>query len=416
MTADSGWRINSPLASATLPWSNVNTTRKKAGLHSSLGEVKTRFFTFGSRRDPFVFRTGEKLDSVTLAYETYGELSGNADNAILVFHALSGSQHAAGINRSVPAAGKLWTDELYLGWWDDFIGPGKAIDTRKFFVVCANYVGGCYGSSGPISNHPRTGKPYGRSFPTVMIGDIVDSQVRLLDHFGIKKLHAVIGGSLGGMAAINFAVRYPDRVDRVIPVASGMSTSILQRIYNYEQICAIEEDKFFSGGNYYGGKHPDRGLALARMISHKTFVSLDMMERRARKEVVRPEEDKDKWYWLSHPVESYLRKQGLKFVKRFDANTYLRIIDAWQRYDLLKDTGRKSIQAVFRRCRDQNYLVFSIESDACFEPRLQDELCDALRSADVAFQHLTVHSEKGHDSFLLEPELYAPHIAYVLNK
>lgn len=391
-------------------------TKKTKSLHSSLGEVKTKFFTFGSRKEPFEFRTGEKLSSVTLAYETYGELSPNADNAILVFHALSGSQHAAGINRSVPGTRRLWTEELHMGWWDDFIGPGKAIDTRKYFVVCANYLGGCYGSSGPISKNPRSGKPYGRSFPTVMLGDVVDSQIRLLDHLGIGKLHAAIGGSLGGMCAINLAVRYPERVKLVMPIASGINVSILQRIYNYEQICAIEEDKFFNGGHYYSGRKPDRGLALARMISHKTFVSLEMMERRARKEVVRPEEDKDKWYWLSHPVESYLRGQGLKFVKRFDANTYLRIIDAWQRYNLLQDTGKKNMKAVFKPCRKQKYLVFSIEGDACFEQQQQDELCDALRSADVPFQHHTVHSEKGHDSFLLEPELYSPHIAYVLGK
>ncbi len=388
-------------------------SRKKTRT-SALGEVKTNFFTFGDRQHPFIFQSGEKLDQVTLAYETYGNLSPEADNAVLVFHALSGSQHAAGINKSVPEAGKLWTDELVHGWWDDFIGPGKAIDTRKFFVVCANYIGGCYGSSGPVSLKSRSGKPYGRSFPTVMIGDIVDSQVRLLDHLGIRKLHAVVGGSLGGMCAINFAVRYPNRVGIVIPIASGMATSIHQRIYNYEQICAIEEDKYFNGGNYYSGPRPDRGLALARMISHKTFVSLEMMEHRARKEVIRPEEDKDKWYWLSHPVESYLRGQGFKFVSRFDANTYLRIIDAWQRYNLLKDTGKANYRAVFTSCRKQRYLVFSIESDVCFHPEQQDHLCDALKSAEVPFQHITVHSEKGHDSFLLEPELFAPQVSYML--
>ena len=391
---------------------NINTSKRHRS--GSIGEVKTKLFTFGDRRHPFVFRTGEKLDQVTLAYETYGKLSPAADNAVLVFHALSGSQHAAGINRSVPEAGKLWTEELHHGWWDALIGPGKAIDTRKYFVVCANYIGGCYGSSGPVSINPKTKKPYGRAFPTVMLGDIVDSQVKLLDHLGIAKLHAVIGGSLGGMCAVNFAVRYPERVDLVIPIASGISTAILQRIYNYEQICAIEEDKFFNGGHYYGAKHPDRGLALARMISHKTFVSLEMMENRARKEVVRPEEDKDKWYWLAHPVESYLRGQGFKFVRRFDANTYLRIIDAWQRFDLLKDTRKKNFRSVFQPCRGQRYLVFSIDSDACFYPHQQDELCRALKSAGVPYQHITVHSEKGHDSFLLEPELYTPHMVYML--
>ena len=384
---------------------------------SSLGEVKTRLFTFGDKNNPFVFQSGEKLDSVTVAYETYGELSPKKDNAILLFHALSGSQHAAGVNRSVPAAGKLWTDELYHGWWDDFIGPGKAIDTRKHYVICANYIGGCYGSSGPTSKNPRTGKPYGRSFPTVMFSDIVNSQIKLIDSLGITKLHGVIGASLGGMCAIDLSVRYPERVNLVIAVASAMSTSILQRIYNYEQICAIEEDKYFNSGHYYSTrKRPDRGLALARMISHKTFVSLEMLENRARREVVRPEEDKDKWYWLSHSVESYLRGQGLKFVKRFDANTYLRIIDAWQRFDLLKDTGKPNVRSVFLPCRQQKYLVFSIESDACFYPEQQDQLCEVLKSADVPFQHITVHSDKGHDSFLLEPELYTPHLSYMLAK
>ncbi|MCS6771421.1 MAG: homoserine O-acetyltransferase [Kiritimatiellae bacterium] len=381
---------------------------------SDLGEVNTRFFTFADRKNPFVFRTGETLAPVTLAYETYGSLNSTKSNAILLFHALSGSQHAAGINRRVKGVGRLWTDEMHVGWWDDFIGPGKALDTERYFIVCANYIGGCYGSSGPPSRNPATGKPYGRAFPTVMIGDIVDSQVRLLDHLGIAQLHAVVGASLGGLCANNFAVRYPDRVRIVITIGSGIEVSILQRIYNYEQICAIEEDKYFNGGHYYGRKRPDRGLALARMISHKTFVSLEMMADRARTEVVRPEEDRDKWYWMSHPVESYLRNQGLKFVKRFDANTYLRIIDAWQRFDLLKDTGKSSFEEVFSVCRNQRHLVFTIEGDACFEPAQQAQQCAVLRKARVPHEHITVHSDKGHDSFLLEPNLYTPHLAYFL--
>lgn len=381
---------------------------------SDLGEVKTKFFTFADRKRPFVFRTGETLAPVTLAYETYGELNEAKDNAILVFHALSGSQHAAGVNTAVPGV-RLWTDEMHLGWWDGFIGPGKALDTRKYFVVCANYIGGCYGSSGPVSRNPRTGRPYGRSFPTVMLGDIVDSQVRLLDHLGISKLHATIGGSLGGMCAINFAVRHPDRVGIVIPVASGIEVTILQRILNFEQICAIEEDKFFHAGHYYGGRRPDRGLALARMISHKTFVSLKTMEDRARDEVIRPEEDKDKWYWLSHPVESYLRGQGIRFVKRFDANTYLRIMDAWQRFDLVRDTGKASLDEVFACCTKQKYLVFSIDSDASYYPEEQAHLCKVLKKARVPHQHITVHSTKGHDAFLLEPELFTPHVSYTLS-
>lgn len=385
-------------------------------LKSDLGDVETKFFTFADRRHPFVFQSGEKLAPVTLAYETYGTLSPQKDNAILVFHALSGSQHAAGINRAVKGVGRLWTEELHLGWWDDFIGPGKAFDTNRYFVICANYVGGCYGSSGPVSRNPKTRAPFGRAFPTVMFSDIVDSQIELLNHLGIDRLHAVAGGSLGGLCATNLAVRHQDRVGVVIAIASGIEVSIQQRILNYEQICAIEEDKFFNGGHYYGRKHPERGLALARMISHKTFVSLDMMADRARTEVVRPEEDRDKWYWMSHPVESYLRNQGFKFVKRFDANTYLRIIDAWQRFNLIADTGKASHEEIFAACRKQRHLVFTIENDACFAPEQQDQQCRALRKARVPHQHITVHSDKGHDSFLLEPELYTPHIAYYLRE
>ena len=388
--------------------------KRKPRLASDLGAVETKFFTFADRRHPFVFRTGETLAPVTLAYETYGTLNADRSNAILLFHALSGSQHAAGINRAVKGVNRLWTEELHLGWWDDFVGPGKALDTDRHFVICANYIGGCYGSSGPVSRNPATGKPYGRAFPTVMFGDVVDSQVRLLDHLGIGRLHATVGASLGGLCANSLAVRYPDRVDVVITLGSAIEVSIQQRIFNYEQICAIEEDKHFNGGHYYGRHHPDRGLALARMISHKTFVSLDTMADRARTEVMRPEEDRDKWYWMSHPVESYLRNQGFKFVKRFDANTYLRIIDAWQRYNLLADTKRDSYETIFAACRRQRHLVFTIENDACFSPEQQDHQCRVLRKARVPYQHITVHSDKGHDSFLLEPELYTPHIAYFL--
>lgn len=390
---------------------------RKKQIASTLGEVKTQFFTFADRRHPFVFRTGEKLSPVQLAYETYGTLNAARDNAVLLFHALSGSQHAAGINRAVPGVDGRWTEELHLGWWDDYIGPGKALDTNRFFVVCANYVGGCYGSSGPITRNPRTKKPYGRAFPTVMIGDIVDSQIALLDHLGIQKLHATVGASLGGLCSVNLAVRHPGRVRLVIPIASGVEVSIQQRISNYEQICAIEEDRHFNGGHYYDTRHrPDRGLTLARMISHKTFISLEQMEMRARGLIVLPEVDRDKWYWMFHPVESYLRNQGLKFVKRFDANTYLRIIDAWQRFDLLKETGRKTLADVFSVCRDQRYLVFTIQDDACFAPAQQEQHCRALKQARVPFQHLTVHSDKGHDSFLIEPELFTPHLAHFLRQ
>jgi homoserine O-acetyltransferase len=379
-----------------------------------VGEVGTEFLAFGSADDPFVTADGGALPSVTLAYETYGTLDKERGNAILLFHALSGSQHAAGVNRAVEGVGSRWTDELHTGWWDSFIGPGRALDTNKYFVVCANYLGGCYGTTGPSSADPRTGRPYGGSFPRVTVHDIVRSQLPLLDKLGIGKLHAAVGASLGGMMALDFAVHYPDRVANVIPVATGLRSHGLQQMHNLEQIIAITRDPDFRGGDYYGTPGPVHGLALARMISHKTFFWADVIEERARVDVVQPEVDLP-WYRVSSVLESYMLYQGQKFVKRFDANSYLRIIDAWQQFDLSGEARAHGRAAVFSECKAQNYLVFTIDSDCCFYPDYQAEICAELRRAGVPHMRLTVHSEKGHDSFLLEPKLYTPHLAYALS-
>jgi len=379
-------------------------------------KVQTQFYTFArSRRDRFRLQCGGSIGPVTLAYETYGDLAGEKDNAVLLFHAFSGSQHAAGYNPEVPGVGKLWTEECRRGWWDGFIGERKALDTRHFYIICANYLGGCYGSTGPRSVNPATGRPYGSSFPRIRANDIVDSQLRLLDHLGIEKLHAVIGGSLGGMLAVNLAARYPERVRHVVLIGSGLRVTTLQRIHNFEQILAIEEDPAFQGGDYYDGPAPEKGLVLARMIAHKTFVSLRAMRSRARREILHPEREL-RLYRLTDPVESYLLHQGKKFVRRFDANTYLRILDMWQNYDLLRDSGHRNFFTLFQRCRWQNYLVFSIDSDVCYYPEEQEDLVSTLRKSRVPCHYVTVHSDKGHDSFLVEPHLYAPHISYILQE
>jgi homoserine O-acetyltransferase len=375
--------------------------------------VETRFFTFGSAAEPFVLKCGSKLSEVTLAYETYGELNDSASNAVLVFQALTGSQHAAGFNPAIPEIGAIWTEENYIGWWDGFIGPGKPIDTDKYFVVAANYLGGCYGSTGPASINPQTGERYGSSFPNVCFADMVDSQVRLLEHLGITRLHAVAGGSTGGVLALSLATRYPDMVDIVIPFASGVQTTALQRIHNYEQINAIQTDPNFNGGDYYDGPGPSSGLALARMISHKTFVSLRDLRLRARDEVL-DIDDGPGFYDLTHPLESYMRHQGDKFVERFDANSYIRIMHAWQTYDLAHEAGHEDLSELFTACKHQRYMVFSIDSDVCFYPDEQEEMVRFLEFADVPNRWITVHSDKGHDSFLLEPELYAPHLVATL--
>jgi homoserine O-acetyltransferase/O-succinyltransferase len=382
---------------------------------SSVGPVQTQFFEYCDPRKPLCLRCGTELERFALAYELYGEMNADRSNVILLFHAMTGSQHAAGINKSVPGLGKLWTEDLHEGWWEGFIGPGKALDTNKFAVICANYLGGCYGSTGPMSINPKTGKPWGAAFPVLRIRDIVDSQILLLESLGVHRLHAVVGSSLGGFLALSFATRYADRVGIVVPIATGSQTTILQRIMNFEQVTAIESDPHFRGGDYHGQTRPDSGLALARRIAHKTFISLDAIQERAGTEIV-TETPPFGWYAMNSSVESYMLHQGNKFVTRFDANSYLRILDAWQWFDLLAETGAKSLIDLFARCRSQRFLLFSIDSDGAFPPDEQHKLARLLKAAHVPEIWITVHSDKGHDSFLLEPHLFAPHLRQILGE
>jgi homoserine O-acetyltransferase len=376
---------------------------------------ETRFAEIATPDRPFKFTDGGVLKHASLAYETYGRLNEQRTNAILLFHALSGSQHAAGklTKPPHPAIGCWWNEENHGGWWDAFIGPGKAVNTRKYFLICVNYIGGCYGSTGPWSINPETGERYGGSFPNPTMSDIVDTQVRLLDQLGIKKLMAVVGASLGGFGALDFAVRYPERVHCVIPVATGLRATVLTKAMNLEQIYAIEEDQNFRAGNYYDGAPPNTGLTLARMISHKTFVSLSLMESRAKKEIRQPD-DVLPGYKLQHQVESYILHQGRKFVKRFDANSYLRIVKMWQSFNLPEKVAGGDVTRTFKRCKHQEWLLFSINSDVCFFPDEQLEIANALKANEMDYQHITVNSEKGHDSFLIEPDLYTPYISFKL--
>ena len=376
--------------------------------------VETRFQIVATPDEPLVLASGERLPHATLAFETYGRLNADASNAVLVFHALSGSQHAAGINPAVSGVGDRWTDECQTGWWHEFVGSGKAIDTDRHFVICANYLGGCYGSTGPASINPDTGKPFGGSFPGIKISDIVDAQLRLLDALGITKLHALVGASLGGILALNLATRYPDRVAHVVPIATGYEVTPLQRVHNFEQVFAIETDPRFCGGNYEAESPPTSGLAVARMIGHKTYVSLAAMQERARSECL-TSADNLSWYQLSSTLESYMLHQSQKFTQRFDANTYLRIIHAWQQFDLAKEAGCESVGEAFARCTDQRFHIFSIDSDVCFYPEEQAQLAEQLKQAGVDSTRITVHSEKGHDSFLLEPILFEPYIRAFLS-
>ncbi|MGA0846930.1 MAG: homoserine O-acetyltransferase family protein, partial [Luteolibacter sp.] len=311
-------------------------------------DTQTHFVDFGSAQQPIVLSNGSVLPQVRIAYESLGRLNADKSNAILLFHALSGSHHAAGYNPQIEGVGKLWQDELHQGWWEGMIGPGKALDTDRFFIICANYLGGCYGSSGPACINPQTGKPWGSTFPAVSAADQVDVTRRLLDELGIGTLHAVIGPSVGGLVALTFASLHPKRVRNVICIASGFKTTVLNRLILFEQILAIENDPHFNGGDYYESSPPLYGLALARMISHKTFVHLDSIERRARRDVVQAD-DVLAWYRVHDQFQSYMLHQGKKFVNRFDANTYLRIIDMWSRYDATAEAGADSPREMLAR-------------------------------------------------------------------
>lgn len=377
----------------------------------------TLFHTIGGPENPVALVEGGSLPGVTLAYETWGALDADRANVVLLCHALSGSHHAAGFTRAIDGTGDLWQEEMRHGWWESMIGPGKALDTDKYHVICVNYLGGCYGSTGPASINPETGKPFGSSFPAITAADQVTVIALLLDHLGIKKLHAVVGPSVGGLVALTFATLFADRVKNVISIASGFKTTVLNRLILFEQILAIENDPHFNGGDYYESGAPLYGLALARMISHKTFVHLDAIENRARRDIVQ-QDDVLAWYQVKDQVQSYMLHQGKKFVNRFDANTYLRIIDLWSKYDATREGAAATPKELLQRCKEagQRWLVFSIDSDFCFYPEEQAELTGHLKRAGVETMHITVHSSKGHDSFLLEPDLYTPHIAWVLGR
>lgn len=377
-------------------------------------EHGTHFFRYGHHSESRLrLHNGEDLGPVTIAYETLGELNGDRSNAILLFHALTGSQHFAGFNPAVAGVDDLWNRDCQIGWWDDFVGPGKAVDTDKFFVVCCNYLGGCYGSTGPSSINPATGKEWGGDFPLISFGDVVDSQLPLFAELGIAKFHAVIGPSIGGMMALNMAARYPEMVERIIVIGSGIETTTLTRAHNLEQILAIENDPNFCGGHYYDGPTPLRGLALARMISHKTFVSLHAMEERMS-ERCEQEHDEFSWYKIKDPLESYLLHQGRKLVQRFDPNTYLYLMAGWSRYNILIDCGAESYAELLAGSRKQRYLIFSIDSDVCFYLEEQTRIQQILVENGIESRHVIVSSEKGHDSFLLDPDKYTGEIRTML--
>ena len=360
---------------------------------NTVGKVEKKFFTFAEPPNEMILDSKAKLGPITIAYETYGTLDKNRDNVVLVLHALTGDSHAAGYyseNDDKP------------GWWDNMIGPGKGIDTDKYFVVCANVLGGCMGSTGPMSVNPKTGRPYGMSFPFVTIADMVRTQKALLDHLGIDKLLSLIGGSMGGMQVLQWAIQYPEMVRSAIPLATTMRHSALGIAFNEVARQAIVADPNWNNGDYYEGKKPDMGLSVARMIGHITYLSDEAMRRKFGRRL-QDKEDFSFNFEADFQVESYLRYQGAKFVERFDANSFLYITKAADYFDLARqDTSGSGIQ-VFSRSQAR-YLVVSFTSDWLYPTYQSRDMVKAIKKSGLNVSFCEIEAEWGHDAFLLSSD------------
>ncbi len=352
----------------------------------NVGTVETKYYTFGNSPKDLTLESGEKLEPITLAYETYGELNQQKSNAVLVLHALSGDAHAAGLNKG----------DKRPGWWDSMIGPGKALDTEKYFVVCSNVLGGCRGSTGPSSINPKTGRPYGTKFPIITIQDMVNAQLRLIDQLGIDKLLTVVGGSMGGMQVLQWMISYPDRIRSAIPVATTMKHSPQQIAFNEVGRQAIMADHNWNNGDYYGSSAPDRGLAVARMVAHITYMSdVSMAEKFGRRLKNHGRSFK---FGTDFEVEGYLRYRGDNFVKRFDANSYLYITKAIDYFNIL--TGKK-LSKIFKDLKAK-VLVLAFKSDWLYPAYQSREIVKACKLAGVDTTYCEINSTYGHDAFLLE--------------
>lgn len=351
----------------------------------SVGFVKTKFLKID---EPFELESGKSLECITIAYETYGKLNNDRSNAILICHALTGDAHAAGWHRG----------EKKPGWWDMIIGPGKVLDTEKYFIICSNVLGGCKGTTGPSSINPKTGKEYGIDFPVITIKDMVDVQKLLIDSFNIDQLYAIIGGSMGGMQVLQWVVSYPEMMKKAIPIATTARSSPQQIAFNEVGRQAIFSDPDWNEGNYYAsGKIPKNGLSLARMIAHITYLSDESMYLKFGRDL----QDKDEIsydFTMDFQVESYLHHQGESFVKRFDANSYLYITKAVDLFDLAIDNsiieGFKDVKAKLE--------VISVNSDWLYPTEQSTEIVSALNVNDVAVSFSEIKSNYGHDAFLLE--------------
>ena len=344
--------------------------------------------------EPLILKAGKTLASYELVYETYGELNAERSNAVLVCHALSGSHHVAGYYAEDPKK---------LGWWDNMVGPGKPVDTERFFVVGVNNIGGCHGSTGPGSIDRATGQPYGASFPLVTVEDWVASQARLMDRLGVRTLAAALGGSLGGMQAMQWTLSYPDRIRHALVIAAASRLSTQNIAFNDVARQAIVNDPDFHGGNFYAhGTIPARGLKLARMLGHITYLSEDLLMEKFGRVQKRGEFGFN--YDVEFEIESYLRYQGNKFAQVFDANTYLLMTRALDYFDPAKETGGNLARAL--SAAKAGFFVASFKSDWRFPPERSREIVKALVGSRKAVTYAEIDAPHGHDAFLLDNPHY----------
>jgi homoserine O-acetyltransferase len=356
---------------------------------NTAGIVQTQTLRVIEADRPLELACGKTMGPIDVAYETYGRVNETGDNAVLICHALSGNAHVAGRNKP---------DDKKTGWWDTMVGPGKWINTDKYFVICSNFLGGCSGTTGPSSINPKTGKPYGLDFPIITIADMVKVQKLLLDKLGIKQLLAVVGGSIGGMQVLQWAIDYPEFVRAVIPIATTSHLGAQSIAFDAVGRNAILADPAFSDGQYHNNQGPDKGLSIARMIGHITYLSEEGMRDKFGRQL-RSAQEYSYDLGSEFAVETYLDYQGASFVERFDANCYLYITKAADYFDL--DLTYGGLERAFAKTRSR-FLVVSFSSDWLFTPAQSEEIVNAMVANRKDVSYVSIESSYGHDAFLLE--------------
>ncbi len=367
---------------------------------TSKNYTETQYFTF-AEDTPLTLKSGAKIGPVTLAYETYGTLNQSKSNGILIFHALTGGANAAGQHKGAKKP----------GWWDNMIGPGKAFDTDKYFVVCANVIGSCKGSTGPASTDPKTKKPYGLNFPIITIEDMTVTQKYLIDHLGIEKLLCCAGGSMGGLLALQWTILFPDSVESCILIATNYKHTAQQIALHEVSRQAIMTDPHWNNGDYYGKKLPATGLTLSRMIGHITYMSEESMEKKFGRKL----QGKEKVgydFTTDFEVESYLKYRGSTFVDEFDANSYLYLSKALDYFDLCEG---KKLTDVLKGIKAE-FLIITFSSDWLYPSYQSKDLVRGLKFNNVDVSYLEIESNYGHDAFLVEVDNQSKLIKHFLTK